>query len=123
VSSDGAVLAPALQPIIRGRLSFRAKYLDSLRESKYAVEEPAVPMLDQIPAALLCICSSCSAVSQPAQILHNLLLAPIYFADEFAPDHAVAIDDVSLRNFERAILRRDGSNHPGISFLARLAHR
>ena len=51
MSSEGVMLAPAFQPIIRGKLSFGAKYLDSLPESKYAVEELAVPMVDLITAS------------------------------------------------------------------------
>ncbi|MCU1271265.1 MAG: hypothetical protein JWN74_2559 [Acidobacteriaceae bacterium] len=51
MSSEGAVFVPVLERIITGKLLFRAKYLDPLRESKSAVEEPAVPMLDLIAAS------------------------------------------------------------------------
>src|SRR5437667_2733963 len=40
---------------------------------------------------------------QLAQEIHNFRLLPIHRANEFSAKHAIAIDDVSLGKFERAI--------------------
>src|SRR5947208_17068022 len=47
--------------------------------------------------------SVAAGISKLAQEIHNFRLLPVDRADEFAAQHATAIDDVSLGKFERAI--------------------
>ena len=57
---------------------------------------------------------------QPAQILHNLLLTPIDGSDELAQNRALAVDNVGLRHFDRAIALRNRSQNAFVGSLAGL---
>lgn len=60
---------------------------------------------------------------QTAQIFHDLGLAPVHRANKFAANDATAVNDVSLGNFDGAILLRNGSEDTLVGLLPGLAYR
>src|SRR4051812_32725750 len=60
---------------------------------------------------------------QPAQIFHDLSLAPIHWADKLPADDPVAINDVGFRYFDGAVLLRNGSEDALVGLLTGLAYR
>src|SRR5216683_6431898 len=59
--------------------------------------------------------------SQPAQVLHNLRLAPIHRPNKLSPDGPPAVNDVSLRKFKRPVARGHRRSHSLIILMARVA--
>ena len=59
----------------------------------------------------------------PAEVFRNLGLAPVNGADKFAPNHTIAVDDITFGNLESAVHICDRRDHARIASRATFAHR
>jgi len=50
-----------------------------------------------------------------AEVFRDFGLAPINWADKFAPNHTIAVNDITFGNLESAIHVCDWRDHPGIA--------